>query len=110
MDWSHNLIIAQGYYDGQTQMWVPKNAIHNQGGCSSQQEILHPQQSNQVIQQRSVKANASISNNTATSSQIQSQAQRCVPKKTQGTLDKQAISVKQEQGWGVSGSPRADVQ
>ena len=52
-DWivPHNLITAQGNYEGQTQFWVPKDAIHNQGGSSFQHETHRPQQSNQVIQE-----------------------------------------------------------
>lgn len=40
-DWivPHNLSSAQGYYDGQTQLWVPKNAIHKQEGSSSLHEL-----------------------------------------------------------------------
>ena len=100
-DWivPHNLSSAQGYYDGPTQLWVPKDANHSQGGSSSLHEIRRPKHSNQIIQQRPVKSNASISNNKVSSSQLQPQKQRWMPKKTQGTHDKQEALVKQEQAW-----------
>ena len=71
-DWivPHNLSSAQGYYDGPTQLWVPKDANHSQEGSSSLHEIQRPKQSNQIIQQRPVKSNASISNNKVSSSQL----------------------------------------
>ena len=76
-----DLLIAQGYYKGQAQFWVPKSMIDTKEGSPLPKERSRPQKTNQTNQQRPTQVTTSNLSYKATSSQMPGE-QRWVPKNT----------------------------
>ena len=82
------LINAQGYYEGQARIWLPKVLMQNQKSSTLSQED-RPQKSHHINQWKTMRAD-SAKNPSGPSK---------VPKDTQGSHLNQAIIVREEQKW-----------
>ena len=93
------LISAQGYYEGQTKLWLPKALVHNQQISRSLKQGK-PHHSNRIMQWRLEEAAINkIRSGKAAMSQNLPSGQRWVTKSTKPTHLHQAIAVQLEKKW-----------
>ena len=94
-----DLIKAQGYYEGQSQIWLPKALMKNQVSSKISQEEK-PQYSNHINQWRSMKATSEkIPSYKTTIAQILHKKRQWAPRSSNTTHSCQVVAVKIDQRW-----------